>query len=99
MNKRGFSLIESLSAAAVLAISCAYICSAASLANRSTAKSLARCRDILQTCSRMEETKSAAFELLETGPGLEIEDIDEYAKILRADINGFKIDAIRSKFR
>ena len=47
----------------------------------------------------MEETKSAAFELLETGPGLEIEDIDEYAKILRADINGFKIDAIRSKFR
>lgn len=98
MNRGGFSIIEVIVSAAVLAISCAYICSMSSFSNRLTVHCMRKYGNVCHAQAIMERAKGTAFELIESSGPLTVSEIDSNTKELSVNVEGFRTDAIRAKF-
>ena len=70
----------------------------ASYSNRTVSKCFDKYCDACRAQTVMERAKGTAFELLESTAELKVKDLDTDTKKLSAEINGFQIDAIRSRF-
>lgn len=78
---------------------CAYLCVMCSCSNRTVSKCFDKYRDACRAQAVIERTRGIVFELLESTGELEVADLDADTKKLRSEINGFQIDAIRSRLK
>lgn len=97
MNKKGFSIIEALSAAAVLITACVYIFSLSSVSSRASSRCAEISGNIWAAQGYMEKAMGTAFADLASSESLAVVQTDEDTKVLHVVVNGYEIRAIRSK--
>lgn len=98
MNRKGISIAESMVAASLLSMTCAYLCPTLTNSVRAISKSHLRYSHTLEAEKDMEETRHTPFDLLSDHDDLKVFSMDVDTKSLEVDHKGIVLHAVRSRY-
>ena len=98
MNRKGISIAESIVAASLLSMTCAYLCPMLINSAKTISESHLRYSYTLEAEKEMEEARQTPFDLLSDHYDLKVFSMDVNTKSLEIAHKGIVLHAVRSRY-